>query len=293
MNENDYSYIDRTCAGFPAVFKEYEGMPQFLYLKGSLPDPSKKTVAIVGARSCSMYGKNHAMRLARTLAENGVQVISGLAFGIDASAHQGCLDGGGKTFAVMGCGIDICYPESNRALYNGILNSGGGVISEYEPGSPALPHHFPLRNRIISALADSVVIIEARKKSGSLITANYALEQGKTIYAMPGRVNDVLSAGCNALIAQGAFPLLSESQILTDLGIIPDEKKSGKSGGRPSALEAEEKKLIRCLSDDPKTLNELNEECRMDYTALTCMLIKLQLKGLIDEPVPGSYCRAY
>ncbi len=290
---SDYQYIEKYDRGFPEILKEYEAMPEYLYVKGNLPDPEKKCVAIVGARSCSMYGKNHAIKLARMLAENGVQVISGLAFGIDASAHQGCLEGGGRTFAVMGCGIDICYPESNRRIYRSILNSGGGIISEYPPGTPPLPHHFPIRNRIISAMSDAVVIIEAKSKSGSLITANYALEQGKTLYAMPGRVNDVLSAGCNELISQGAFPLLSVYQLLRDLGISDDSIRKNSAGKQEIVLGPDEKELITCLTDDPKTLGELDSEVSFSTSALSCVLIKLQLKGLVDEPVPGSYCRAY
>lgn len=286
-----FRIIKRSSPEYPEMLKPYPSMPQELYLKGSLPDPSGKTVAIVGARSCSMYGKNHALKLARFLAEHGVQIISGLAYGIDACAHQGAMDAGGKTFAVLGCGIDRCYPESNRGLYAKILSSGGGILSEYPPGSPALPHHFPIRNRIISALSDAVVVIEARRKSGSLITANYALEQGKTIYALPGRVYDELSIGCNELIEQGAFPLLSASRILADLGLDcePHEEKRKEETG----LTPDETKLIRCLTDEPKTLGDLIPECDLEQKILPAILIRLQLRGLIDEPVPGLYCRAY
>ena len=160
-------------------------MPAVLYARGVLPDPEKKSVAIVGARNCSTYGKKEALRFAGVLAENGIQIISGMALGVDSWAHIGALEAGGTTIAVLGSGIDVCYPPSHRELYHRILESGGGILSEYEPGMPALPHHFPVRNRIISALADIVLVVEARKKSGSLITASYALEQGKSIYAVP------------------------------------------------------------------------------------------------------------
>ncbi len=290
--QNDYRYIKRSDSAYPGILKRYERMPEGLYVRGALPDPARKSVAIVGARSCSMYGKHHAKALAMLLAENGVQVISGLAFGTDACAHKGALEGGGKTFAVLGCGIDFCYPESNRHLYNEMLRSGGGVMTEFAPGTPALAHNFPIRNRIISALSDAVVIIEARKKSGSLITANYALEQGKTIYAMPGRVDDPLSIGCNELIAQGAFPLLSAGQLLKDLGIDEGSVKKDPARPREDDLDPEERRLIDCLSDDPKTLGELDNEVSLGTAVLTCILIRLQLKGYVEEPFPGSYCRA-
>ena len=138
------------------------------------------------------------------LAANGVAVISGLACGIDAAAHEGALRGKGKTFAVLGCGVDICYPKQNYPLMRRMLENGGGVLSEFPPGAEPLPWHFPIRNRVISALADVVLVIEAKEKSGSLITADYALEQGKTVFALPGRTTDATSRGCNRLIAQGA-----------------------------------------------------------------------------------------
>ena len=266
-------------------------MPEYLYFKGSLPDPEVPSVAIVGARSCSIYGRNQAGKIARILAENGVSVISGLAYGIDTCAHEGALAGGGKTYAVMGCGIDRCYPASNRKLYGKILDGGGGIISEYPPGTPPLAHHFPIRNRIISALADAVIICEARKKSGSLITANYALEQGKTIYAVPGRVSDCLSYGCNDLIRQGAFPLLDAEQVLDDLGIGSVQIKNETPRNEYAGLEKDEARLMQCLSDDPKTLGEICAESGLSHGSLTCLIVKLELKGLIEEPLPGSYCR--
>ncbi len=292
-NNPGYTIVKREDAQYPGILKEYERMPDLLYVKGNLPDPEVKSVAIVGARVCSMYGKNAALHTARILAENGVQIISGLALGIDQHAHQGALEGGGKTFAVMGCGIDICYPESNRPLYNNLLASGGGVLTEFEPGAPPLPHHFPIRNRIISALADAVIVIEARKKSGSLITASYALEQGKTIFALPGRVSDLLSEGCNELICQGAFPLLTPDQVLEELGIHSTVKEGvgTKTKQMTQEMKANELKLYQCVSDSPKTVDMLQKECELDYQAVIKCLVKFELNGLVEEPYPGSYCR--
>ena len=222
IEKNLIEYIRRDDPRYPGKLLHYPRMPQGLYIYGRLPDPEKKTVAIVGARTCSGYGRAEAIRFAETLAQYGVQIVSGLAYGIDAWGHQGALSGGGATFAVLGCGVDICYPASNVPVYNSIISSGGGILSEFEPGTPPNAWHFPIRNRIISALSDIVLVVEARVRSGSLITADYALEQGKTVFAVPGRNGDPLSEGCNRLITEGAVPAAAPEQLLEELGILPE-----------------------------------------------------------------------
>ncbi len=171
---------------YPERLKVCGNMPEQLYLKGVFPENQKPTAAIVGARASSAYGRIQAFRYARELSRAGVQIISGMAYGIDTEAHKGALEGGTPTFAVLGNGVDICYPAGNRQLYQRILRTGGGILSEYPEGTEARNYYFPLRNRIISGLADLVLIVEAREKSGSLITAQWALEQGKTVFALPG-----------------------------------------------------------------------------------------------------------
>ena len=178
--------VGRGQEGYPERLMPFADMPSRLFVRGALPADEQKTAAIVGARMCTVYGKSQAAFFAQVLAANGVAVISGLACGIDAAAHEGALRGKGKTFAVLGCGVDICYPKQNYPLMRRMLESGGGVLSEFPPGAEPLPWHFPIRNRVISALADVVLVIEAKEKSGSLITADYALEQGKTVFALPG-----------------------------------------------------------------------------------------------------------
>lgn len=200
---SEMHYIRRNSPGFPGRFEGISGSPEGLYVIGELPRDDQPTVGIVGARMCSRYGHETAYEFGRVLAGKGVQIISGLALGIDCYAQEGALAGGGKTFAVLGCGADICYPKSNREVYEKIKTSGG-ILSEEKPGTPPLAYNFPKRNRIISALSDIVLVVEAKEKSGSLITVDFALEQGKTVYAVPGRVCDLLSYGCNSLIAQGA-----------------------------------------------------------------------------------------
>lgn len=216
--------IRREDSAYPESFLLYPRMPLEFYVMGSLPDPGKKTVAIVGSRTCSEYGKNEALRFGRSLAENGVQIVSGMAYGIDAWAQKGALDGGGRTFAILGSGVDICYPGSNYPLYRRILREGGGLLSEFEMGAPPSAWHFPIRNRLISAFADIVLVVEARLRSGSLITVDYAIEQGKTIYAVPGRNGDVQSQGCNRLIAEGAGIAWDPEILLEELGVIKEAR---------------------------------------------------------------------
>ncbi len=208
-------YISSEDPRYPDRLRQLPGMPRGLYVRGALPD-SAPSVAIVGARKCTVYGHKQAYAFGRYLASKGVQIISGMALGVDGYAQEGALDAGGKTFAVLGCGVDYCYPRSNRPLYDRIPNQGG-ILSELPEGTEPYARFFPARNRIISALSDLVLVIEAAEKSGSLITADYALEQGRTVYALPGRVGDRLSDGCNRLIYQGAGIAYSAEALYDDL----------------------------------------------------------------------------
>lgn len=202
---------------YPNELKIISQPPYAIYLKGKLIRKDSLKAAIVGARQCSPYGEYMAIDFAETLAEAGIDIISGLARGVDSAAQRGALNAGGISYGVLGSGVDICYPRENIGLYVD-LQEQGGVISEQPLGSPPLPQYFPARNRIISALADIVLVMEAKEKSGSLITADQALEQGKEVYALPGPVNSGLSKGCNRLIKQGAGILLSQRTFWTSLG---------------------------------------------------------------------------
>ncbi|MBO6215989.1 MAG: DNA-processing protein DprA, partial [Lachnospiraceae bacterium] len=179
---------------YPARLRNINDAPFGLYYKGDLSVTSKNCVAIVGARRCSGYGRSKSRKIAGELSDNGIVVISGMAGGIDGEAHRGVMESGGSTVAVLGCGVDICYPASNRDIYDKITNNGC-LISEYAPGTAPRPIFFPERNRIISGLSEAVLVIEARHHSGSLITANLALSQNRDVWALPGRVEDPLSHG--------------------------------------------------------------------------------------------------
>ena len=194
--------------------------PKRLYCIGNIDLLKERTVAVVGARKCSEYGRQVALKIGSVLANNCVVTVSGMAEGIDSFAHSSAVKNGGKTIAVLGTGPDICYPKYNNKLYENICKNGL-VISEYEPGTMAKPWHFPKRNRIISAISEAVVVVEASANSGSLITAEYAAEQGKEILAVPGNINSTYSLGCNKLIADGATILTVPEDILRVINLSP------------------------------------------------------------------------
>lgn len=279
---------------YPPQLLPYERMPDLLYVAGRLPDPAKKSVAIVGARACSAYGRAEAGRFARALAAAGVQIISGLAHGIDRYAHEGALEAGGKTWAVLGCGADICYPKENLALYEAIQQNGG-LLTEFPPGVPPVSWHFPIRNRIISALADLILVIEARARSGSLITADYGLEQGKSVWAVPGKNADALSQGCNRLISQGAGIALDPEFLLEELGVT-SAAAGGKStsGGRralPSGWKNRElaEQVLDLLGIRERSLQDLRDETGADAAELYSVLTQLCLYGFAEEVMLGYY----
>lgn len=264
--------------------------PYGLFVRGDLPAEETKAVGIVGARQCSEYGRAVAGRLGETLAAHNVNVISGLAKGIDSAGHFGALRGGGSTYAVLGCGAEICYPPANRQLY-GKIEKQGGLLSEYPPGTPPYPQNFPLRNRIISGLCDALVVVEAKEKSGSLITSDIALEQGKDIYAVPGRVGDALSVGCNRLIRQGAGIVLSPEDFLEELGIYTD-KKSSFGNFSKNILEKEEMLVYSVLDLQPRHINEIMNAACLDAAECIRLLSKLEDKGYIRETFHNYYIRS-
>ena len=204
---------------FPEKLRTIPDPPACLFVKGKLPDNNKPSVSIVGARMCSEYGRYASRQFGLGLAEAGIQIISGMALGVDGISQKAALKAGYPSYAVLGCSPEYCYPDGNRDIYD-MLCQNGGIISEYAPGTPPEARLFPMRNRIISGLSDIVLVIEARKKSGTQITVDMALEQGKEIFAVPGRITDRLSDGCNELIRQGAGIALSPEDIISSLGTI-------------------------------------------------------------------------
>lgn len=203
-------------AGYPEKLIHIPDPPFAMYYVGKMPQNELPSVAVIGARECSSYGEYIASELGKVLGQQGIQVISGMARGIDGISQSAALKSGGVSYGVLGCGVDVCYPKSNRALYDELLVKGG-ILSTYPPGTKPQAKLFPPRNRIVSGLADVLVVIEARQRSGTSITVEMALEQGREIYAVPGRVTDRLSDGCNKLIKEGAHVFLSPEDFVMDL----------------------------------------------------------------------------
>ena len=201
-------------AAYPTRLDNIKDKPPLLYVRGNMPADNRHTAAIVGARKCSEYGSTVAEIFARELAEGDVQVVSGLASGIDAAAAVGSLKGAGESYAVLGGGVNICYPRMNAALYDRMRKGEGGIISELPLDAPAIGYNFVLRNRIISGLSDVVIVIEAGRQSGTSITVGYALEQGREVYALPGRIDDPLGYGCNQFIKEGANIITEAADVL-------------------------------------------------------------------------------
>ena len=216
MTERGIAFISVGEPGYPRKLENIPDPPYAIYYVGKLPRDDGKTIAVIGARNCSEYGKAMARQFAEILAGAGVQIISGMARGIDGIGQQAALDAGGYSLGVLGCGVDICYPPENRQLYERLI-AEGGICSEYPPGIGPRAALFPPRNRIISGLCDGVLVIEAKERSGTLITVDMALEQGREVYALPGRTTDPLSMGCNRLIRQGAELVVSPQEMLREL----------------------------------------------------------------------------
>ena len=281
-------FVSAENEAYPERLHKLTDYPYGLFYKGDLPQEEKKAVAIVGARMCTREGKETASLIAESVCKNGGIVLSGGALGIDGAAQWSAMDHGGYSCAVYGCGADICYPSSHQILYERLCRQGC-VISEFAPGTPAKPNHFPVRNRIISGLSDVVVVVEARKKSGSLITADFAASQGKNVFAVPGRPGDELSAGCNELINQGAGILLSVDEFSRT--IFPENTKIIGSSTLDFTLAPSEKLVYSSLDLHSKSLWELMERTSLSIEELGTALLSLELRGLVRETDRNYYAR--
>lgn len=273
---------------YPSLLKEIHDPPMVLYLKGNdIPD-NRTFIAVVGSRNSTSYGQKAAEKIGQGLARRGLGVVSGMARGIDSSSHWGCLDGKGFTIAVLGTGIDILYPPSNRRLYDQIAEKGT-IMSEFPMGAPPVPNNFPMRNRIISGLCRATVIVEATKNSGSLITASLALEQGREIFAVPGSINSFKSTGCHFLIKQGAGLIENADDILEALGMnYPSVPKTDTFREMPpDPMDDVESTLYNIIGDYPVHIDQIAREGNMAPGEVSSLLMKMELKGLIRQ-LPGK-----
>jgi len=269
---------------FPARLKHIPYPPPFLFLKGTLEPGDDRALALVGTRTPSYYGLKACRHLARALAERGITVVSGLARGIDTAAHQGALEAGGRTLAVLGCGLDITYPPENHPLYEKIAGQGV-LISEFPLGTPPEARNFPIRNRLISGLSLGVVVVEAGVKSGAHITVHYALEQGREVFAVPGPIDSPTSVGPHRLIQQGAKLVQGVEDIWEEL---PGAATAEVSGPAPAPIRpAVEDPLLPYLGSEPMQLAELTQASGLPAAEVMSRLTLLELQGLVRE-LPGK-----
>ncbi|OAQ20745.1 DNA-processing protein DprA [Thermosulfurimonas dismutans] len=270
---------------YPSILKEIKDPPAFLYVKGRL-ESEACYLAMVGTRKPTPYGRKVAFEWAKELASLGLGIVSGLALGIDTEAHRGALSAEGYTVAVLGSGLDWIYPYENRKLAEKIVARGGALISEFPFGSRPERWRFPRRNRIISGMSKGVLVVEAAQRSGSLITARLAADQGREVMAVPGSVFSEASQGTHYLIREGAYPVTSPKDVIEVLGVIREineEKNDNVVGLSPS-----EEKLLGVLSVNPKHFDELIAETGLPVTELSELLLLLELKGLVQS-LPGKF----
>lgn len=302
---------------YPAGLKNIYDPPLVLYVKGKLAGESAGAIAIVGSRRATSYGRRVTEAISRGLAGLGITVVSGMARGIDSYAHIGALAAGGRTVAVLGCGLDIAYPRENAGLMERIAGCGA-VVSEYLPGVHPTPYSFPMRNRIISGMCEGVVVVEAGERSGSLITADFALQQGREVFAVPGNIDSINSIGTNRLIKEGAKMVTCIDDILEELrgfaglkehgnlrgennnigdGDVPEGGEKRSLSGRKKALMAllakldgDEKKVVKCIVREPLHIDAISRASGLSIQDVSSILLMLELKGIVEQE-PGKVFR--
>jgi DNA processing protein len=277
------TYFDEN---FPRQLDDLLQPPPVIYVKGKLEFDYKKSLSIVGSRTTSPHGVSATNKLSYELGAAGFCIVSGGARGIDSQAHIGALEGGGKTVAVMACGLDIQYPPENQNLFERIVGNGA-IISEFPLGTPPEKYNFPTRNRLIAGLTPGTLVIEAGDKSGALITAEHALELGRDVFAVPGRPTDAGSRGSNKLIRDGAFLVLGLTDILERFGLTFAERSPMGKAIDLESLSTEEREVFEMVDIEPILVDELSRRMGKDITEIIEPLISLQLKGLIKE-MPGK-----
>ena len=282
IGTHDIVKIERSSVDYPEKLRSIPDSPKQLYCAGDVSLLKERSIAIVGSRKHTVYGKNVSLMIGRILGEKGIPVTSGLALGIDAFSHEGALETGGRVIGVLGGGIEVMGPQRNKDLMMRGLDAGGLVISEYEPTYPAQPMTFPARNRIISGLAEALIVVEAGMNSGSLITANHALQQGRPVYAVPGPINSQFSIGCNLLIRDGATPLVIVEDIIRDLKITASAKTANPSHPNVN-LEGDELEIYEALSIlGSATIDELVRETGKSASLINAVVTVMEIKGISE-----------
>ena len=286
--------IDAKTDDFPPLLRQLGDTPGRIYVRGDIDALHLPGIAIVGSRNPTRGGTDNAYRFARHLARAGFCVVSGLAQGIDAAAHRGAVDGGGRTVAVLGHGLDQIYPAANAQLADDILATQGALISEYPEGTPPRKHHFPARNRIISGLTLGTLVVEAAKRSGSLITARLAGEQGREVFAIPGSIHNAMSRGCHALIRQGARLVESGDDIVSELGPLVGHVMQNTNPDatlRPNLQDGDYAKLLDVLGHDPLTTDEIAQRSGLTIAEVSSMLLILELEEIVESLPGGKFAK--
>jgi DNA processing protein len=278
---------------YPELLKQIADPPSLLFVQGNVDLLSQWQLAIVGSRNPSASGADTAYEFARYLAQGGISITSGLAIGIDAAAHKGALSAGGKTIAVVGTGLDRVYPAKNRTLAHDIADTGA-IVSEFALGTPPKAENFPRRNRLISGLSLGTLVIEAAIRSGSLITARMAMEQGREVFAIPGSIHNPLARGCHKLIREGAKLVETATDILEELGALagvqqPIVENTSPATSEPQELDKDYQCLLENLGYDPIQIDVLIERCGLTADAVSSMLLLLELQGQVESLPGGRY----
>lgn len=293
MQRHDIGILSQWDVQFPDSLRNIQSPPALLFYRGDLDCLMGKCVAVVGSRKASPQGVETTRKICHELSEAGVTVVSGLAMGIDAAAHEGCLEGGSPTAAVLGCGIDVDYPVENLDLKEHIVERGGVLLSEYPPGVHANKYVFQVRNRIISGLGKALLMMESRIQSGSMLTVHHALDQGKDVFAYPGIPGTEWAEGAHQLLREGANYFTSAQDILEDLGWDADVPIPTKQQSKDiPALNEEQRKVFMQLSLGEKSFDQLAAETNLPAPTLSVALTMLQMMGLVKAMPGKSYCRA-
>lgn len=279
--------------GYPPLLAQLHDAPPLLFLHGNVDALHSPQLAMVGSRNPTPLGEETATQFARVLAGAGLTITSGLALGIDGASHRGALAARGQTIAVFGTGPDRIYPARHRDLAHAIVDGGGALVSEYPPGTPPLPGHFPRRNRIISGLSLGTLVVEAALRSGSLLTARSALEQGREVFAIPGSIHNPLARGCHRLIRDGAKLVETAQDVLEELApqlraVLAEESASPL---REFSLDADYQRLLDCLDFAPTAVDILVERSGLTADAVSSMLLLLELEGYVASAAGGGYAR--
>lgn len=274
---------------YPANLRQIDAPPPLLFVRGDLQPSDLWAIGVVGTRRASVYGREVAHTLSRDLAAQGITIVSGLAIGVDTVAHKAALEAEGRTVAVLGSGVDRIYPPENRGLAQKIIEQGA-LVSEYPLGTRPDANNFPPRNRIISGLSKGVVIVEAGERSGALITAHFAAEQGRDVFAVPGSILHPGSAGCNALIQQGATPLLAVGDVLKQLEMEQVAMRRAAHAAIP--VDAQEAGLLALLNREPQHIDDLVRQASLPAPQITSLLTIMELKGLVRQVGSLTYVRS-